>query len=101
MEPLEAAPNLPLGIEDRFPYHQETCVVAPGETLLLYSDGVYERQNPQGERLGLLRLQEVLSAAPRSVANHRKQESLNSQVIDFPIHGFRILPRKGNLRQSP
>ena len=64
VEPLGVAPNIPLGIEDRFPYHQETCVLAPGETLLLYSDGVYERQNPQGERLGLLRVQEVLSAAP-------------------------------------
>jgi hypothetical protein len=31
-----------------------------------------------------------------SVANYRKQESLASQVIDFPIHGFLILPRKGN-----
>jgi hypothetical protein len=25
-----------------------------------------------------------------------KKESLDSQVIDFPIHGFLILPRKGN-----
>ena len=64
VEPLGAAPNIPLGIEDRFPYHQETCALAPGETLLLYSDGVYQRQSPQGERLGLPRLQEVLSAAP-------------------------------------
>src|SRR4029453_15584674 len=31
-----------------------------------------------------------------SVANYRKQESLVSQAIDFPIHDFRILPRKGN-----
>jgi len=42
----------------------------------------------------------MLRGAPKghdsSVANYRKQESLNSQVIDFPIHGFRILPRKGN-----
>jgi hypothetical protein len=36
-----------------------------------------------------------------SVANYRKQESLNSHVIDFPIHGFRILPRKGNVATAP
>jgi serine phosphatase RsbU (regulator of sigma subunit) len=30
----------------------------------LYSDGVYERQSPQGERLGLPRLQELFTAAP-------------------------------------
>ena len=28
--------------------------------------------------------------AARSVANYRKQESLDSEVIDFPIHDFRI-----------
>lgn len=64
VEPLGAAPNIPLGIEERFPYHQETCACAPGETLLLYSDGVYERQSRQGECLGLPRLQEWLAAAP-------------------------------------
>jgi hypothetical protein len=31
-----------------------------------------------------------------SVANYRKQESLDSQLIDFPVHDFRIWPRKGN-----
>jgi hypothetical protein len=36
-----------------------------------------------------------------SVANYRKQESLDSQVIDFPIHGFLILPRKGNFATEP
>ena len=38
----------------------------------------------------------LFPAPPGSVANYRKQESLDSQVIDFPIHDFRILPRKGN-----
>jgi serine phosphatase RsbU (regulator of sigma subunit) len=64
VEPLGAASNIPLGIEDRFSYHQETCSFAPGDTLLLYSDGVYECQSPQGERLGLPRLQELLTVAP-------------------------------------
>src|SRR4029453_18251731 len=31
-----------------------------------------------------------------SVANYRKQESLDSQALDFPTHVFRILARKGN-----
>ena len=31
-----------------------------------------------------------------SVANYRKQESSGSEVIDFPIHDFWILPRKSN-----
>jgi hypothetical protein len=36
-----------------------------------------------------------------SVANYRKQESWVSQVIDFPRHDFRILPRKGNFATEP
>jgi sigma-B regulation protein RsbU (phosphoserine phosphatase) len=64
VEPLGAASNIPLGIEASVPYHQETCACAPGETLLLYSDGVYERQSRQGECLGLARLQEWFTAAP-------------------------------------
>ena len=36
-----------------------------------------------------------------SVANYRKQEGLVSQVIDFLIHDFRILPRKGNFATEP
>jgi ISXO2-like transposase domain len=36
-----------------------------------------------------------------SVANYRKQESLDSQVIDFPIYDFRVLPRKGNFATEP
>ena len=31
-----------------------------------------------------------------TLGNYRKQESLDSQVLDFPIHDFRILPRRGN-----
>src|SRR4029434_9411033 len=36
-----------------------------------------------------------------SVANYRKQESLDSQVLDFPTYDFRILPRKGNFATEP
>ena len=62
----------------------------------------------QAEMLGIKgRFQEGLASRlppgnPRgSVANYRKQESLDSQVIDFPIHGLRILPRKGNFATEP
>ena len=40
-------------------------------------------------------------ASEDSVAHYRKQESLVSQVIGFPIHDFRILPRKGNFATEP
>jgi hypothetical protein len=40
-------------------------------------------------------------ATASSVANYRKQDSLDSQAVDFPIHDVRILPRKGNFATEP
>src|SRR5215510_8742332 len=44
---------------------------------------------------------QALRPGKGSVAHYRKQESLDSQVIDFPTHDFRILPRKGNFATEP
>jgi len=64
LERLGAAPNIPLGIDDTFVYFQEERQLMAGDTLLLYSDGTYERQDPQGEQLGLPRLARLFAAAP-------------------------------------
>ena len=67
IERLGAAPNIPLGVDETFAYHQEERQLVAGDTLLLYSDGTYERQDIQGVQLGLpawrvsLRLRPVLS----------------------------------------
>jgi len=64
LERLGAAPNIPLGIDDTFVYLQEERQLMAGDTLLLYSDGTYERHDPQGEQLGLPRLARLFAAAP-------------------------------------
>jgi serine phosphatase RsbU (regulator of sigma subunit) len=64
LERLGAAPNIPLGIDDTFVYHQEERQLTAGDTLLLYSDGTYERHDHQGEQLGLPRLVKLFAAAP-------------------------------------
>ncbi len=43
----------------------------------------------------------IVSSREGSVANYRKQESLGSQVIDFPVPDFRILPQKGKFATEP
>ena len=53
IEHLGAAPNIPLGVEETFAYHQEERQLMAGDTLLLYSDGTYERRDSQGVQLGL------------------------------------------------
>ena len=64
MERLGAVSNIPLGIDANFVYCEETQRLAPGDRLLLYSDGAYEVQNAQGAMLGLSRLAELFAAAP-------------------------------------
>jgi len=63
MERLGSLPNLPLGVENAFPYRQEERSLQPGDRLLLYSDGAYELQNVQGDMLGLSRLEALFNAA--------------------------------------
>jgi sigma-B regulation protein RsbU (phosphoserine phosphatase) len=56
--------GLPLGLlPDGPPYTETAFVLAPGDQLLLYSDGVTEAQNDAGEEFGEERLQQVVEAA--------------------------------------
>ena len=66
IEPLGTVPNIPLGIDDTFTYRQEEWQLMAGDTLLLYSDGTYERHGPQGEQLGLSTLHHALRCCPRA-----------------------------------
>ncbi len=58
--------GLPLGIEqdEQFPAGQTR--LAPGEILLIYTDGVVEAVNPQGEEFGRARLFNVLGPCDAS-----------------------------------
>lgn len=66
IERLGTLPNLPLGIDDQFIYHQEEYQLGSGDRLLLYSDGAYELQNVQGDMLGLPRLIELFAMSSGS-----------------------------------
>ncbi len=53
----------PLGAVDGFPYHFERRQLAPGEMLVLYSDGITKARNPQHSLYGHARLEQLLSRA--------------------------------------
>ena len=50
---LEAGHGLPLGAMGTSRYQEKAFQLAPGDRLLLYTDGVSEAENRQGTRLGL------------------------------------------------
>ena len=56
-----------LGLSDEVRFDSASGTLAPGETILLYSDGVYDAVTPDGEAFGLERLCALFSGeAPRS-----------------------------------
>ena len=54
--------SLPLGMFRDTRYHEYYLTTEPGEILVLYTDGVTEAHNPQGEEFGRDRLAEAVKA---------------------------------------
>ena len=64
---LPGTDGIALGIAMDFDYAQKDAVLNPGETLIMYSDGVSEAANVQGEEFGTERLKGLFAgAAPTS-----------------------------------
>ncbi len=59
-----AAGGLPFGMFPDVNYESQRLVLHAGDRLILYSDGVTECANPQGELFGIERMQSALAARP-------------------------------------
>lgn len=68
--------GLPLGIAPEIEYQQTVVEIGPGETILLYTDGVTEAMNHSNECYGPERLSEKFASLSGSV------EDIVSKVID-------------------
>lgn len=62
-EMIQALNGYPLGFEENCSYQELTCPFQPGDTLFLYSDGIVECTDPQGEEFGYERLEKILAKA--------------------------------------
>jgi phosphoserine phosphatase RsbU/P len=71
-----------LGVLPDWVYQQARVELAPGDRLLLFSDGVSEAENRAGEQLGEKRLLEVLTAN-RTLDATRLRKKIMSAVMDF------------------
>lgn len=52
--------GMALGVQDNEYWSQKLVILAPGDVLVLYTDGVIEAQNPQGRLFEITRLQDVI-----------------------------------------
>ncbi|HEY0384610.1 MAG TPA: SpoIIE family protein phosphatase [Pyrinomonadaceae bacterium] len=74
--------GLPLGIMPNSPYREGRTQLMPGDVLVIYSDGVSEAVNPQGEEFGAQRLQGVVGLnIERSAAGIR--DRIESALTKF------------------
>ena len=60
------ARGMPLGLMPRMSYEEKESVLAPGERVLFYTDGLIEAHNSQGEMFGAPRLRSLLSERPEA-----------------------------------
>jgi serine phosphatase RsbU (regulator of sigma subunit) len=62
------ATGMPLGLMPAMSYEEKEITLKPGESVLLYSDGLVEAHNPQREMFGTPRMQGLVGTHPGGVA---------------------------------
>ncbi len=60
--------GMPLGVVDGVPFDVTRMTLNPGEIVVIYTDGVSEAMNPQGDLYGMERLREVVSKGAPNAA---------------------------------
>ena len=58
--PLDAKPNLPIGLFNDFKYEKQETTMQPGDTLFLYTDGLTEARNIRRELFGRERVMRLM-----------------------------------------
>ena len=77
----EQITELPLGVESRTRYSKQTILLSPGESVLIFTDGVPDAMNAAGQFYGQDRLVQTVAAAPAAV-----EELVEALVED--VHQF-------------
>ena len=69
------ARGMPLGLMPAMSYEQKETTLKPGESVLLYSDGLVEAHDPKGEIFGFPRLRAL-------IAEHGEERSLGTFLLE-------------------
>ena len=67
-EPITAGGGPALGVFDDLAYAEETIQLAPGEAIVVYTDGATDARSPAGEQFGLARVERTIRESARSHA---------------------------------
>ena len=70
--------NIPLAIAPDTLYGQLSIPLAPGDRLFVYTDGITEAPNPEGDVFGYARLKDVLDANTKAPLSELKSAVLRA-----------------------
>lgn len=79
--PVDVGHGLPLGIESGMPFESREATTQPGDQFVLYTDGITEAKNPQGDMFREERLLDVMRA-------HRGSADTLAQRIVEAVQSF-------------
>ncbi len=71
-----------LGIMDEIDYDEHQATLEPGDTLVLYTDGITEAMNTSSDLYGIARLEESIRAAAGSNA----QDMIGAIIADVKAY---------------
>lgn len=86
---FEGGGGPPVGLFSNLQYQREISNIEPGSVLVVYTDGVSEAENAQGEQFGMDRLTSVVSSERSASAAHIHRsirEALKDFVGEEPTH---------------
>ncbi len=78
--------GLVLGAFPESAYEESYIGLVPGDILVLYTDGVTEIYNEEGEEFGVERLQELV-AANRNMTADQMAQKIKQEVLDYAPNG--------------
>ena len=81
-EELPLTGGIALGVMPELEYEESSVTLAEGDTLVLYTDGVSEAMNSEGEEFGIDRLRNIFVNSPPASAR-AANEAILQAVIDF------------------
>jgi serine phosphatase RsbU (regulator of sigma subunit) len=88
--------GLPIGVMEDYPYEIEQRIINAGETVVLFTDGVDEAMDPEGELYTLERMRQLIAKSPRDpeelgkilLADVRRHANGRAQNDDITIMTF-------------
>lgn len=87
VERISYSPGMSLGMWDSITLDERTVPLTPGSTLLLFTDGLTDCRNPQGESFGIERIKQTLAGLTKLSAQQVCDcmlETLQAYQVDAP-----------------